>query len=137
MVIASCMLAILTACAPSANVPLARTQFDGTYAGESTLTGGFGYICGAPRSPVAVSIKDGRFDYVVPVIPMGDPVVSVQIRADGTLAGQALYLADALPIRGPEYRPAWAMITGHIDGLALNAQVRDFHCVRHMVLHRG
>ncbi len=136
MVIATCALATLTGCAASANVPPAGAKFDGEYAGESTLTSGFGYVCRAPSYPVSVSIKDGRFAYTVPINPWTFPVVPVQIRADGTLAGQTQYWAETFAVFGPDIKPAWVTITGHTAGPVLDATVRDDRCVRHMVLQR-
>lgn len=137
MVVAGAVLAILAGCAPSANVPPAGGQFDGVYAGETTLVGGFGYVCGAPSYSVSIPIKDGRFSYMVPISPSTTPLVSVQIRADGSLAGQVLYMAESFWPRGPDFIPAWLTIAGHIAGAELDATVRDYRCVRHMVLRRG
>ena len=91
---AICVLATLAGCAASANTPPAGTQFDGVYAGKSTLIGGFGYVCGAPSYATSIAIKNGRFDTTISISPAATPVVAVQVRADGTLAGQTLYWAE-------------------------------------------
>jgi hypothetical protein len=126
--------AALTGCA--SNVPLAGTQFDGVYTGQSILTGGGGYVCGAPSYPATISVKDGHFDYTVPITVAATPLVPVQIRADGSLTGQTLYPAETFAPLGPAFRPAWVTIAGHAAGPELDAEQRDYRCVRHLVLQR-
>ena len=134
MIIASAVLSTLTGCA--SNVPVAGTQFDGVYTGQSILTGGWGYVCGAPSYPATISVKDGRFDYPVPISPAATPLVPVQLRADGSLTGQTIYPAETFAPLGPAVRPAWVTIAGHAAGPELNAEQRDYRCVRHLVLQR-
>ena len=128
--------AALTGSASASNVAPATTQFDGVYTGESILTGGWGYVCGAPDYPVSVSVKDGRFDYTVPIVPTATPLVPVQIAANGSLNGQALYPAETFAAVGPAFRSTWVTITGHAAGQELDAEQRDYRCVRHLVLQR-
>jgi hypothetical protein len=128
--------AALTGSASASNGAPATTQFDGVYAGESVLTGGWGYVCGAPSYPVSVSVKDGRFDYTVPIVPTATPLVPVQIAANGSLNGQALYAAETFAAIGPAFRSTWVTIVGHTTGQQMDAEQRDYRCVRHMVLQR-
>ena len=53
---------VLGGCAAPAE-PGAGTQFDGSYAGQSNLVRGGGFLCGATNSPESVTVSGGRFDY--------------------------------------------------------------------------
>jgi hypothetical protein len=120
--------------APS--VPLAATQFDGLYVGESTLIQGFGYVCGAPSYPLEIPVLQGRFVYPIQVPPYGNPPLVVQLRADGSLAGAVLYSAETFLPRGPDLQYAWINIAGQVTGPTLDATVKDLRCKRHLTLQR-
>ena len=130
-----CLLA-LAGCA--ASVPPAGTQFDGPYAGQSTLTDGFGYVCSLPSYPLSISIHDGRFDYPVLIGAWGAGPIPVQVHQDGSLTGKLLYpTEDYSRVQGRNYISAWATIEGHISGTTLNATVSDYRCARQLALQRG
>lgn len=134
---ATAALVLLAGCTAAPNAPPAGTRFDGVYSGANTLVGGSGYLCGLPSYPLSVSVENGRFTYAYFVTLAGPPAVPVQIRADGALSGQTLYLTESYYWRGPDWISAWITVDGSIVGPALDAIVRDNRCVRHLTLRRN
>ena len=127
---------ILAGCAEVPPAPPAGTQFDGVYAGQSTLVSGFGYVCGSPAYPFSVSVSDGRFVYSVFIPPYDTPRVPIQIGADGSMSGRSLYVAETFLPRGPDITNAWVTFNGHISGPILAATVQDERCTRRLTLQR-
>ena len=75
-------IAIALAGGCASHVPVAGTQFDGTYAGQDTLVGGGGYQCGVPSYPQAIAVRGGRFDYPYPLNALRVAPLPVQVAAD-------------------------------------------------------
>src|SRR5260370_26753861 len=89
-----CVIALAGGCAVPGGgpaIPAAGNQFDGTYQGDSRLVRGFGFLCGEPSYPEAITIRDGRFDYSFSDSPATPAPVPVRIAADGSFRGQIQY----------------------------------------------
>ena len=116
-------------------VPSAGTQFDGEFAGQNTLTVGGGFICGPASYPLAVTVRDGRFDYPFPVNIGRTAPVPVLVAADGSFQGQLLYgTEDYMPIS--KYKNAWVYVRGRIAGGVLEATISDDRCVHQLTARR-
>ena len=125
-----CLL-VLAGCATT---PDAGTQFDGTYAGASTLTRGGDVWCGPDSVPDTLTVSAGRFRYAFPVIGSAIVVVQLQLHADGSFSGGSEYF-DPEPSLFPGPL-AWVTVVGHIAGATLDAQVDSLTCGRHLSLTR-
>ena len=126
---------VLGGCAATAGPP-AGTQFDGSYAGQSTLSRGAGFLCGAPIYSERLTVRGGRFDYPFAVNPPRTVPLPVQIAADGTFAAQMQYGTEDY---GPRSRPltAWVTVTGRVDGRMLAATIDDYRCTRRLMVQLG
>jgi hypothetical protein len=122
---------VLGGCVAPAGPP-AGTQFDGSYAGESTLTRGGGFMCGARSSAERLTVRGGRFDYPFAV----NAPRTVQIAADGTFSAQMQYgTEDYWPLS--RLRTAWVTVTGRVDGRTLAATIDDYRCTRQLTVQTG
>jgi len=133
-----CLCLIAGGCA-GPPVPVAGTQYDGAYQGESRVVrGDGGYVC-APRSaPASLVVKNGRFDYIYNNYELAAPApILVQVAADGTFSGQIQYTAESYMRWGGGIVTAWAMVRGRIAGKALDATVTDYRCARQLALQTG
>jgi hypothetical protein len=121
---------VLVGCAATAGPP-AGIQFDGRYAGQSTLSRGGGYLCGAVTSPETLTVDNGRFDYPFAVNPPRTVPIPVQIAADGTFSAQMQYGTEEY---GPRswLRTAWVTVIGRIDRGLLAATIDDYRCTRRL-----
>jgi hypothetical protein len=117
-------------------VPAAGNQFDGTYQGDNRVVRGFGWRCDPPSSQDTVTVKAGRFNYTF-VDQLAQPaLIPVQIAADGTFRGRIQYWTDTTNRNRSDGLTAWAIVTGRINGTALEATVADFRCTRQLMLQR-
>jgi hypothetical protein len=129
-----CIGFLAVGCTPP--VPAAGNQFDGIYQGDNRVVRGFGWVCAPPSYQDAVTIKDGRFDYTF-IDQLAQPApIPVQIAADGTFRGQIQYWTDSYDLNLSEGLTVWAIVTGRINGSALEATVADFRCTRQLMLQR-
>ena len=121
---------VLGGCAATAGPP-AGIQFDGSYAGQSTLSRGGGYLCGAATSPETLTVDNGQFDYPFAVNPPRTVPIPVQIAADGTFSAQMQYGTEEY---GPRswLRTAWVTVIGRIDRGLLAATIDDYRCTRRL-----
>ena len=129
-----CVGALVVCCTGPA-IPAAGNQFDGTYQGDNRVVRGFGWVCAPPSYQDAVTVTAGRFNYTF-VDQLAQPApIPVQIAADGTFKGQIQYGTESNnPWIG--FIVVWAIVTGHINGTALEATVTDFRCTRQLMLQR-
>jgi uncharacterized protein YceK len=126
-----CLL-VLAGCATT---PDAGTQFDGTYAGASTLTRGNVAWCGPDSAPDSLAVSAGRFRYSYTFIGPATVGVQLQLHADGSFSGGTEYLESEPGLfHGPL---AWVTVVGHIAGATLDAQVESLNCGRHLSLSRS
>ncbi len=126
---------LLGGCAASAG-PAAGTQFDGSYAGQSDLVRGGGFLCGAMNAPERLTVSGGRFDYPFAVNPPRTVPIPVQIAADGTFAAQMQYGTEDYGPRA-RFRRAWVTVVGRIDGGMLAATIDDYRCTRRLTARIG
>jgi hypothetical protein len=118
-----------------ATTPDAGTQFDGTYAGASTLSRGSVAWCGPDGAPDSLTVSAGRFRYSYTFIGPATVVVQLQLHADGSFSGGTEYFeSESGLFRGPL---AWVTVVGHIAGATLDAQVESLNCGRHASLSRS
>jgi hypothetical protein len=130
-----CVLALAGGCASGPRVPAAGSQFDGTYDGTSRLVSDGGFVCGAVSYRGAITVTDGRFDYVF-VDSLAKPTpIPIQIAADGSFSGRMQYGAEDF---GPRSRllMVWVTVTGHISGPELHAIAADYRCTRSLTLQK-
>jgi hypothetical protein len=114
---------------------VAGNQFDGTYQGDNRVVRGFGWVCAPPSYQDTVTVRAGRFSYTF-VDQLAQPApIPVQIAADGTFKGQIQYGTES---NNPwaAFIVVWAIVTGRINGAALEATVADFRCTRQLMLQR-
>jgi hypothetical protein len=117
-------------------LPAAGNQFDGIYHGDNRVVRGFGWVCAPPSYPDAVTVTAGRFNYTF-IDQLAQPaLIPVQIAADGTFRGRIQYLTDSANESQTQGLTVWAIVTGRINGTALEATVADFSCTRQLMLQR-
>jgi hypothetical protein len=117
-------------------IPAAGNQFDGTYQGDNRVVRGFGWVCAPPSYQDAVTVTAGRFNYTF-VDQLAQPaLIPVQIAADGTFRGRIQYRTDSTNENQGDGLTVWAIVTGRINGTALEASVADFRCTRQLMLQR-
>ncbi len=124
---------LLAGCA--AVPPPAGPQFDGTYAGHTALTRGWGYVCGTADLPQTVTVRDGRFDYPFQGYPPYVVAQPVQIAANGTFQLDRYYWVTDYKNRtnATQFR---LTIAGGVAGDTLEVTETDLRCTRHSVLQR-
>jgi hypothetical protein len=126
---------VLGGCATPPVAP-AGTAFDGSYAGESVLISGGGYVCGIPDFPLTLSVNGGRFDYPFSVNLTRTTTVPVQVAADGSFVANMLYGTENYLLLS-RYQNAWVTIRGRIAGDALDATIMDERCTRRVTTRKA
>ncbi|HEY2616306.1 MAG TPA: hypothetical protein VGI78_03110 [Acetobacteraceae bacterium] len=128
----------LAGCADNAApVPMAGTQFDGSYAGRDTLLRGVDFQCGDTSRPERIDVHDGQFAYPFPVSPPMIVPLPARIAMDGTLHGRLRYGTEINVVQFSQYRTDWAVLRGHITGTELDATLTTMRCVRHLTAQRS
>ena len=131
----------LAGCGAGVGVPPltpASPQYDGSYAGESQLTRGFGgYVCGQPDHPQQISISGGRFDYPFQYQPSIVFQVPVQVAADGTISGRLQYFSDYPYSKWADGHLEWVFVSGRIAGPTLDATMISPRCTERIVAQRN
>jgi hypothetical protein len=121
-------------------VPVAATQFDGSYVGQDTLLSGVAFLCGAAELPERIEVQSGQFAYPFQVNPPRVAPLPVQIFEDGTLAGEMQYgtvMEEDSPRLFPRTpRTDWVTLRGRITGAALEATITNIRCVRRLRVER-
>ena len=129
---------LLTACAPALGPP-AGPQFDGIYQGASRLVRGGGPLCGYPDAQLALTVRDGQFDYPFLVNAPRTAPLRVQVATDGRFRGDMQF--GVVEPRGrdatTEYRTEWATVAGRIAGATMEGTVESRECTRQIAMQRG
>jgi hypothetical protein len=125
---------LLSGCAAAPVAPVG-TAFDGSYAGESVLIRGGGYLCGVPDSPLTLSVSGGQFDYPFAVNLVRTTPVPVKLAADGSFVTNMLYGTQNFLFIS-RYENQWVTVRGRIAGQTLDATVTDDRCTRRVTAQR-
>jgi hypothetical protein len=136
LLLAGCAF-VLAGCADSAPVPMAGSQFDGSYAGQDTLLRGVDFQCGDTSRPERIDVHDGQFAYPFPVSPPMIVPLPARIAMDGTLDGRLRYGTEIDRVQFSQYRTDWAVLRGRITGTELDATLTTTRCVRHLTAQRN
>jgi hypothetical protein len=137
LLLAGCACAI-AGCADNAPpLPIAGTQFDGSYAGQDTLLRGVDFQCGDTSRPERIDVRDGQFAYPFPVSPPMIVPLPARIAMDGTLDGRLRYGTEIDIVQYSQYRTDWAVLRGRITGTELDATLTTMRCVRHLTAQRS
>lgn len=124
---------LLTGCA--APVPLAGPQFDGHYSGQTSLTRGWGELCGVPDLPHELVVRNGSFLYPFQVNPPIVSYIEVPITVDGTFRRDVEY-GYISPGWRTDYFTAWMTVLGRINGNTMEVTETDLRCDRHSMLQK-
>jgi hypothetical protein len=129
---------LLTGCATTALGPPAGPAFDGAYQGASRLVGGGGPLCGAVDEQLALTVRDGTFDYPFLVNAPRTAPLRVQVATDGQFRGDMQFsVVDARGLRaGSGNRTEWATVTGRIVGSTMEGTIENLECTRQMSMQR-
>lgn len=134
VLVSGCLLAGAASC--SVPTPSVTTAFDGTYVGQDGLVGGVSFLCGTPMRDLAITVRDGAFDYPFLVAPPRDAALPARIAPDGIVAGGMQYgTSDNTPRR--DYVTAWVYLSGRVTGTILDATIVDLRCARRLVVRRN
>jgi hypothetical protein len=135
--LAGCALT-LAGCTDSAPpVPMAGTQFDGSYVGRDTLLRGVDFQCGDASRPERIDVRDGQFAYSFAVSPPIVVPLTARIAMDGTLHGKLKYGAEVDIVQFSQYRTDWAVLQGRITATDLDATLTTMRCVRRLLAQRS
>ena len=129
-----CVLALLLGCV--ATGPPAGPQFDGVYQGASRLVGGGGPLCGTPDEQLALTVRNGQFDYPFLVNAPRTAPLNVQIAADGSFRGDMQFGFVEPWAFGTGYRTEWATVSGHIVASTMQGTIETLECTRQMSMQR-
>ena len=130
------LVLLLTACTPTPLGPPAGPEFDGVYQGASRLVGGGGPLCGEPDVQLALTVRDGQFDYPFLVNAPRTAPLHVQIATDGSFRGEMQFGVTDPRGLGPGYRTEWATVTGRIVGSTMQGTIENLECTRQMSMQR-
>ncbi len=118
----------------AARAAAARTHpFDGTYAGYSTITRGFGASCTNPIFSPGLIVSEGRFSYPFRTAQGQELYIPVQVTADGSFSGSLKYQTDSFDVA----RAVRAGISGRILGQTLQGLETDLRCSHQFVLQKN
>jgi hypothetical protein len=117
-------------------MPPAGTRFDGDFAGQDTLIRGGGWVCGTAGYPLALSVREGRFDYPFAVNLTRTTPVAVQVASDGSFVrqlqyGTQNYTFSSLPMND------WLTVRGRIAGGTLDATITSDRCTWRLTAQRS
>jgi len=133
-----CAFALLLSACGTPLGPPAGPEFDGVYQGTSRLVGGGGPLCGNPDAQLALTVRDGQFDYPFLVNAPRTAPLRVQVAADGRFRGDMQF--GVVEPRGrdatTEYRTEWATVAGRIDGSTMQGTVENLECTRQIAMQR-
>ena len=125
----------LASCVPA--VPVAGTEYDGSYIVQDSLVSGVPFQCGEYNLLERIDIRGGQFAYPFQVNPPRIAPLPVRVTMDGALSGQLKYSTNEITPFFPELFIDWAVLNGRITESTFDATMTNYRCVRRLVARRG